>query len=79
MSEYRKIPLVPLWIMARNWPWQTLSPEGRWKWGMLSDWGRFGGGWHWKLGILWGGNSCILELVFGYIRITWRDPKRLRL
>ncbi len=37
---------------------------------------RFGGGWDWKLGVMIGGTSIILELIFGSVRITLKSKNR---
>lgn len=73
--------LGKLEIKARNWPWHVreafwANPPDKtgklwgWKvktWGM----GRFGGGWHWKLGVAVGEKSVIIDLILGSIRINW--------
>jgi hypothetical protein len=39
-------------------------------------WGRLGGGWKWKLGILWGGTDVVLDLFVMSIRfVKDRAPK----
>ncbi|MFY1847920.1 hypothetical protein [Achromobacter dolens] len=65
-------------IIAQRWPWQgygwfphkaskpkhtaPLNPGGA----------RFGGGWNYKLGIMVGGSTIIIDLLFGSIRIQRR-------
>lgn len=33
-------------------------------------WGRFGGGWNWKLGVMIGGTTVILDILIFSIRIN---------
>ena len=40
------------------------------RWGKSnSPWGRFGGGWNYKLGVMFGYKTVIVDLLFGSIRI----------
>jgi hypothetical protein len=39
--------------------------------GWASLLGRFGGGWNWKCGIMIGGKTVILDILFGSIRIDF--------
>jgi len=71
-------------ITASRFPWQrrtstallsdpkTEAVGTRYGWRGTPGMGRFGGGWNWKLGIDVGGSSCILNLLVGTVRITWR-------
>ena len=36
--------------------------------------GRFGGGWNWKVGIMIGGHSVILNLLVFSLRFSWNKP-----
>lgn len=33
-------------------------------------WGRFGGGWNWKLGVMIGGSTVLLDLLVASVRIS---------
>ena len=35
--------------------------------------GRFGGGWNYSLGIRQGGNTILIDLMFGSIVLTWKE------
>ena len=71
----RKITFKPY-----GWPWQVRpscwssgnAQGSKWGWRTPDGMGRFGGGWRWKLGIIIGRSECIVDLVFGGIRISWR-------
>ena len=70
---YTKIPLISLWVKGSRCPWHTISGQTgsrTWGWGLSKDtgWGRFGGGWKWKLGIIKGGTTTIVEWVWGSFR-----------
>ena len=53
-------------IKFKRWPWQGYDDCGL---------GRFGGGWNYSLGIQFGRNSAIINLLWGMIRITWGKKK----
>lgn len=60
-------------IRAQRWPWQ---PGYDWK-GIVNSnaplnpgGARFGGGWKYALGIEIGGDTIIINLLFGMIRIN---------
>lgn len=59
-------------IKADRWPWQGYGwRKGGGKSAPLNGGNaRFGGGWHWKLGISIGGSTIIIDLLFGSIRIS---------
>lgn len=65
---------MPLKIKFQRWPGQKqVFSHEKYGWthkscGLM---GRFGGGWRWKLGLLVGGKTVILDLIFGSIRISW--------
>jgi hypothetical protein len=52
----------------------TFERWGKYRSGYL---GRFGGGWKYKLGVAVGGDTVIIDLLFGSIRIerrkSWKD------
>ena len=48
-----------------TWPWQKSN----------SIMGRFGGGWNFNLGIQVGGTTVLLNLIWGSIRITFKEKK----
>ena len=86
-ERWRKVPLLKLWWKASRWPWHVKTqtaildlggkPLGE-KWGWsnkaLGGMGRFGGGWRWKLGMLCGGSSLLIDLIWGSVHIDWNDP-----
>jgi hypothetical protein len=86
-SRYRKVPLLRLWFKLDRWPWQykthTVIPDvggkeigEKWGWGTnLGGMGRFGGGWCWKLGIQASGTLWIIDLIWGSIHFTTKDPE----
>lgn len=37
--------------------------------------GRFGGGWQWSVGVQVGRRTAIVNLLVGYLRITWGERK----
>jgi len=48
----------------------------RWTWPFSKKdriFGKFGGGWNFKLGIAIGGNTIILDLIWGSVRIDKRS------
>lgn len=72
-----------------GWPWQIkersalldggskIAVGQKWGWKLYNGgMGRFGGGWHWKLGIEWGGASCIVYLVIGGLRLYFKDESQ---
>lgn len=60
-------------IKALRWPWQESGKPGN-RIAMLNSSGaRFGGGWKYKLGIDIGGRTVILNLIWGMIRIEFKD------
>ncbi len=72
-------------IKFKNWPWQIrpnfwANPEGTsgkpWGWFNVGGMGRFGGGWSFKLGIVAGRTSVIIDLVFGSIHIRILDEEK---
>jgi hypothetical protein len=66
-------------ITGSRWPWYPISgrwdqPDGRkYGWKKVGGMGRFGGGWEYCLGIDIGGTTVILKLIFGMLRITWKE------
>lgn len=68
-------------IKFDRWPGsprvKSLFSDGTDKYGWTHEscgpMGRFGGGWRWKLGFAIGGKSCIIDLIFGSIRISWGE------
>jgi len=50
-------------VITSKWPWQ----QDR---GVHAVWSRFGAGWDYKLGISLGGNTLLLDLVWGQVRIV---------
>lgn len=65
-------------IYLSRFPWQmkaehwergvkTVETYG-WRSGYL---GRFGGGWRWKFGIAIGGNTILLDVLIGSVRIDF--------
>jgi len=65
-------------ITFSRWPWQLRNPHfasksqpgDKYGWFNLDGMGRFGGGWNFKLGIMIGGSTIIIDLIFGSIRIS---------
>ncbi len=65
-------------IKLERWPWQERAqhwaskskPGDRWGWRVPDGMGRFGGGWSFKLGIMIGSRSAIIDLLFGSVRIA---------
>lgn len=63
-------------VTSRGFPWQFVTPHWsrdtkqgeRWGFGRAKGMGRFGGGWDYKLGVMIGGRSVILSLLFGELR-----------
>lgn len=67
-------------VTASGFPWQIRgghwsTKEGGkpWGWGKCDGMGRFGGGWDYKLGVMIGSRSFILDILLGTIRIE-RTP-----
>ena len=61
-------------IKFSRWPGQKqVFSNEKYGWRHKSNgiMGRFGGGWRWKLGFSMGSKSCIIDLIFGSIRISW--------
>lgn len=57
-------------ISASRWPWMIDRDEGRkYGWGRTPVWGRFGGGWHWKLGVEFGTRTVLLNLLYGIVSV----------
>lgn len=86
LDRYKKrnLKIGPVWIRPERFPWQIRrhaaalsSPSevkavgAKYGWRATDGTGRFGGGWNWKLGIDFGGSSMIINLIFGYVRVTW--------
>jgi len=68
------ICLGPVTISGSRWPWQKgydwrgetnpTAPLNR-------SGARFGAGWKWCLGVRVGGSSAIIELLFGFLTVSW--------
>jgi len=63
-----KFARFPWQTIDKNWATQTDSPK-KYGWGKIGGLGRFGGGWDYKLGIMIGGNTIIIDVLVGSIRI----------
>lgn len=70
---YLKLPFLNLYVKGSRCPWHEKSEGVKYGWNPYKDagWGRFGGGWKWKLGIMAGGSTLIVEWIFGSTRICW--------
>ena len=73
-------------IRADRWPWMTRKSAAllasadeaastKYGWKPTKGMGRFGGGWNYSLGIEIGGSSVMINLLFGFISISWYRPK----
>ena len=72
--------VLNLEIIASRWPWQKdeghwASTNGRYGWRCKNPLGRFGGGWTYKLGFAFSGQTLLIDLLFGSIRISAYKPK----
>ena len=70
MNINRDFMFGRLRIGPRRWgnSWKGDSPLGKER---RTMWKRFGGGWHWCLGVRVGGRTVLLELIWGLVSFTW--------
>lgn len=63
-------------IKFDRWPWNYYNKKAKQRYGWRPRktilMGRFGGGWNFKLGLMIGSGSIIIDLIFGSIRINWK-------
>lgn len=65
-------------IKASRWPWQGygwFSTKNNPKAYLNPSGARFGGGWRWCLGVRIGGDTVMMELLFGMLRFAWLPKK----
>ena len=65
------------YIFRRAWEFENAFGRYKFKiaWKSKSNiTGRFGGGWNWELGIRWGSNDVIINLLVLSLRLTRKPP-----
>lgn len=85
-NKLRRFYIGRVNVRFERWPWMVRTHKAwlsgpdenvgdRYGWLPTKGMGRFGGGWNWSLGFEASSTTVILNLLFGYIRISWYQEK----